>query len=162
MTAGAVLLAVISWVHLLAAVAWIGGGLFYLLVLRPALSQEALGQSGGPLTRAVAEQFRGAVELAIVVLLVTGAILTFQRLTAPQATAAYALVLGIKIALSVALFGLAYWLGRRGAVERLLGARAADAAPRSPRRRLPSPATATVLLGAAILLLAELLRLLFR
>jgi uncharacterized membrane protein len=151
----------------MAAVVWVGGGLFYLIALRPALSQSkgaALrsgfdGNQAGSLVRAVSQHFRDAVELCIVVMLVSGVVLTFQRLTAPQATAAYAIVLGIKIALSVTMFALAYWLGRKGAVERLLGAGGAPA-DATRRRWLPSTATATVVLGAVVLLLAELLRLL--
>ncbi|MSQ33793.1 MAG: hypothetical protein EXR60_05180 [Dehalococcoidia bacterium] len=163
MAPGDVLLAVVSWVHLLAAVVWVGGGLFYLLALRPALRSQALGPPGGAFTRAVAERFRAAVDLSILILLVTGVVLTFQRLTAPEASAAYGLVLALKIALSVAMFGLAYWLGRLGEVERLLGVRsAARAAPGRSGPWRPSAATATVILGAAILLLAELLRVLFR
>lgn len=156
-----VLLAVVSWVHLLAAISWLGGGIFYLVALRPALRAEPPDHAAS-LTSQVAERFRGAVELAIVVLLVSGVVLTFQRLTAPQASGAYAAVLGLKITLSVAMFTLAYWLGRRGAVGRLLDQAAEEklVAPRG-RWRL-SPAIATVLLGAAVTLLAELLRVLFR
>ena len=156
-------MAVVSWIHLLAAVVWVGGGLFYLLVLRPALRSQGMGPPGGDFTRALAGQFRGTVELSILVLVVTGVVLAFQRLTAPEATAAYGLVLAIKIALSVAMFGLAYWMGRLGEIERLLGAGGTPGAStgRSRPWRL-SPATATIILGAAVLLLAELLRLLSR
>jgi len=163
MAPGDVVLALVSWAHLLAAVVWLGGGLFYLLALRPALRSLELGAPGGAFTRALAERFRAAVELSILVLLVTGVVLTFQRLTAPQATVAYGLVLALKIALSVAMFGLAYWLGRLGEVERLLGVRStARAGPGRSGPWRPSVAAATVILGATILLLAELLRVLFR
>ena len=160
MNPGDWLLAVISWVHLSAAVLWVGGGLFYLVVLGPSLRHLRPAQQPA-FTRSVAENFRGLVELCIPVLLVTGTILTFQRLTAPQATAAYAAVLGLKIALSVLMFALAYWLGRKGQVERLLGKGTAQ----EGQRRRPwswSAASATVFTGAAVFLLAELLRALFR
>ena len=39
MTFGDVFFLLIRWFHGLAAVAWVGGGIFYLMVLRPAVQQ---------------------------------------------------------------------------------------------------------------------------
>ncbi|MBI2911511.1 MAG: hypothetical protein HYY05_05160 [Chloroflexi bacterium] len=78
----------LRWAHSLAAVAWLGGGLFYLLTRADA----------GPAT--LRELFR----VAVAIFLATGAILTFDRLTQPHLPSLYPPLLGLKIALSLALF----------------------------------------------------------
>lgn len=95
-------LLLVRWLHALAALAWVGGSLFYLLVLRPRLRlADAL------LAQVIAQGFRQVVQTSIVVLVLTGAILTFERLTSPAATVPYVVVLGLKIALALWMFLLA-------------------------------------------------------
>ena len=96
------ILVIIRWGHALAAVAWVGGGAFYLLVLRPAIrrSQELPVETG----TAIRDEFRGLVTTAIAVLLLTGVILSVARLTGGAATVPYAAVLGVKIALALYMF----------------------------------------------------------
>ena len=96
------ILVIIRWGHALAAVAWVGGGGFYLLVLRPAIrrSQGLPPETGA----AIRDEFRGLVTTAIAVLLLTGAILSVARLTGDAATLPYAVVLGVKIALALYMF----------------------------------------------------------
>ena len=103
-----VMLLVIRWLHAMAAVAWVGGGIFYLLVLRPALG----GRNGEPAeaTLRVGEQFRHLVNTAIAVLLVTGAVLTLSRLTSDYVGIPYIAVLSAKIALAVYMFYLVRFL----------------------------------------------------
>ena len=95
-------LVIIRWGHAISAVAWVGGGLFYLLVLRPAIrrSQGLPQETSG----AIRDEFRGLVTTAIAVLLLTGAILSVVRLTSGAATVPYAIVLGVKIALALYMF----------------------------------------------------------
>ncbi len=78
----------LRWAHSLAAVAWLGGGLFYLLT-RPEVGAAALR-----------ELFRTAVA----VFLATGVILALDRLTQPQLPALSPPLLALKMGLSVALF----------------------------------------------------------
>ena len=96
------ILVIIRWGHALAAVAWVGGGGFYLLVLRPAIrrSQGLPPETGA----AIRDEFRGLATTAIAVLLLTGAILSVARLTGDAATIPYAVVLGVKIALALYMF----------------------------------------------------------
>ncbi len=96
------ILVIIRWGHALAAVAWVGGGIFYLLVLRPAVrrSQGLPPETGA----AIRDEFRGLVTTAIAVLLLTGAILSVARLTGDAATVPYAVALGGKIALALYMF----------------------------------------------------------
>ena len=96
------ILVVIRWGHALAAVAWVGGGAFYLLILRPAMrrSQGLPPETG----TAIRDEFRGLGTTAIAVLLLTGVILSVARLTGGAATVPYAAVLGVKIALALYMF----------------------------------------------------------
>ena len=96
------ILVVIRWGHALAAVAWVGGGAFYLLVLRPAIRRsQGLPPDTGA---AIRDEFRGLVTTAIAVLLLTGAILSVARLTGDAATTPYVAVLAVKIALALYMF----------------------------------------------------------
>ena len=96
------ILVVIRWGHAVSAVAWVGGGIFYLMVLRPAVrrSQGLPSETG----TAIRDEFRGLVVTAIAVLLLTGVILSVARLTGEGATVPYAIVLGVKIALALFMF----------------------------------------------------------
>jgi uncharacterized membrane protein len=67
------------WVHLLAAVAWIGGMIFLSLVLAPLVRSHKAAPEVMALFRAAARRFRIVVWLAIGVLLATGPILLSQR-----------------------------------------------------------------------------------
>ena len=96
------ILLAIRWGHALAAVAWVGGGIFYLMVLRPAI-QRARGLSAAT-TREIGVEFRGLVSTAIAVLLLTGVILTVSRLTEDAVTSPYVAVLVVKIVLALYMF----------------------------------------------------------
>ena len=112
------ILVVIRWGHALAAVAWVGGGAFYLLILRPAIrrSQGLPPETG----TAIRDEFRGLVTTAIAVLLLTGVILSVARLTGDAATVPYAAVLGVKIALALYMFYVVRVV-RRGRLRREAG-----------------------------------------
>ena len=92
----------IRWGHALAAVAWVGGGIFYLMVLRPAL-QQARGLPAET-SRSIGVEFRGLVSTAIAILLVTGVLLSVSRLTGDAVTSPYVAVLVVKIALALYMF----------------------------------------------------------
>ena len=109
------ILALIQWAHALAAVAWVGGGIFYLVVLRPALRRAR----GLPADTAadVGREFRGLVSTAIAVLLITGAILTASRLTEETVTTPYVAVLVAKIVLALYMFYVVRFLRQRSYPE---------------------------------------------
>ncbi len=90
--------------HVLAAGAWVGGSVVYLLVITPALR---LGGGSREVGARIAALFRSLVNVAIGVLLVTGVFLVADRLGAGAGTVVYLATLGLKIAVSLALFGLA-------------------------------------------------------
>ena len=104
-----IILLIIRWAHALAAVVWIGGSLFMLLAGRPALRTT---DSGGLVGRALAAEFRPMVLTAIAVLIVSGVILTVDRLTSDAAGMAYTVALVAKILLAVYAFVVAWLLPR--------------------------------------------------
>jgi uncharacterized membrane protein len=95
--------------HTLAAATWVGGSIFYLAIVLPAL------RSSGP-AAAVAAQiaalFRRLVNICIGVLLLSGAFMTFDRLTQTMLGLPYLVVLGLKIASALAMFILAIYLSQ--------------------------------------------------
>ncbi len=96
------ILLAIRWGHALSAVAWVGGGIFYLMVLRPAVrrSQGLPADTG----RAIGVEFRSLVSTAIAILLLTGVILSVSRLTEDTVTSPYVAVLVVKIVLALYMF----------------------------------------------------------
>jgi uncharacterized membrane protein len=144
------LLLLIRWLHAIAAVAWVGGGIFYWVVVRPAVRA---GIAPPALARFAGAEFGQLVGMAMWTLAITGGILAVSRLSEDTSTAAYGAVLGVKIALSAWMFFLV--VGRRGRPG-------SDA----PRGRMRTAANAlghvqmTLVLGLAIFLLSDVLRLL--
>lgn len=101
---------VLRWVHAVAALFWVGGSLFLFLVYRPAVRLLPEG-ARSLMEKAVRQRFRELANTAIVALLVSGMILTFDRLSSPAATTPYVLVLGTKVLLALLAFYLALELG---------------------------------------------------
>jgi hypothetical protein len=159
------ILVAIRWGHALAAVAWVGGGMFYILVLRPSFRRRPATAETG---QAIGVEFRGLVNTAIGVLLVTGAVLAASRLTSEAVTIPYVAVLVVKIALALYMFYVvrfprhrAYpeenppilpfakegWGGFRGWLPRL--------------RHLLTSTTAVLIVGVVVFGLSDVLDLLF-
>jgi putative copper export protein len=95
--------------HVLAAAMWVGGSMIYVAVVQPAL------RSGGgvpSIAAQIAAHFKQMVNICVGVLLLSGAYLVFDRLTQTTLGAAYIIVLVIKIALALGMFGLASYLGQ--------------------------------------------------
>ncbi len=160
MSVGDLFLLVVRWVHLVAAAGWIGGSLFYLLALRPALRNAP--DSGRQVDVAVAAEFRAWVDTCIFVLLATGAILTFNRLTPGVVGVPYAATLAAKIALSIWMFVLARGRRRRNAIlEADRGSPRTRASGLHRAARAFSGYNAIVILGIVVFLLADALKVLF-
>lgn len=153
---GEALRVAIRWVHGLATVAWVGGSLFYLLALRPAVR---IAGATPAFERAVAAQFREIVEASLAVLLVSGAILTFDRLSSGAATALYIGVLSAKIVLALAMCWLAWELGWAGRHRTLTPA--VKGVGHVGVGRWLAPSRLILLLGLVVMLLAVVLRQIF-
>ena len=112
------ILVVMRWGHALGAVAWVGGGIFYIMVWRPIAQRRPVLQLKDT-GRAMGAEFRGLVNTAIGVLLVTGVILSFARLTEDTITVAYVAVLAVKVALALYMFYIVRFLRQRSYPEEL-------------------------------------------
>jgi putative copper export protein len=100
---------IVRTAHLLAAAAWVGGSILYLVVVLPAL------RIGGPapeVSSQIATLYRRMVNICMGVLLLSGAYLMFDRLTSTTLGLPYLVVLGIKIITALAMFMLAIYLGQ--------------------------------------------------
>jgi putative copper export protein len=134
--------------HTLAGAAWVGGSLFYLVVIIPAL------RIGGPapvLAAKIAELFKGIVNICVGVLLLTGGYLVFDRLTQTTLGLPYLVVLAVKIAAALVMFVLAFYMAQ-SRVRRL--------AKRSTRLSRMAPQL-MLALGIFIFLLGAVLNSLF-
>jgi hypothetical protein len=129
------LLMLVRWSHLVAAVALLGGGALCLVALR-------LPSSEAELAPVMARAFRETADLCLVVFLASGALLTFERLSSGAASTSYVVVLAIKVLLSLLLYGWVFQL-RQAAAWR-------SAAPRY-----------LIGVGALVLFLAVVLKTLF-
>jgi uncharacterized membrane protein len=134
--------------HIIAAAAWVGGSILYMVVIIPAL------RSGGPapaVAAQIAALFRRMVNICIGVLLLSGAYLMFDRLTQTMLGWPYLVVLGLKIAIAIAMFVLAIYIGQSN-VRRL--------AKRSTRLSKAAPQL-MLALGIIVFILGALLNGLF-
>ena len=156
-----VFLLLVRWLHLVAAASWVGGGVFYMLVLRPAIRRA--GESGSAIPAAVGREFRSLVGLCIAVLVLTGAIMTFDRLTSPATDAAYVATLAVKVSLAVIMFILAHRARRarrtapNPSPEPAAGGMVVVRLARRVSRAL-SGGVLILALGVTVLLLADLLK----
>ena len=73
------MMVLLVWLHVLAAISWIGGTIFLSVVLVPVLRREPFASQRALLFRTIARRFRSVVWGAIAVLLFTGPLLLHQR-----------------------------------------------------------------------------------
>lgn len=134
--------------HILAATAWVGGSIMYLVVVLPAL------RSGGPapaVAAQVAALYKRLVNICIGVLLLSGAYLIVDRLTQTTLGLFYIVVLVLKVAGAIGMFVLAIYLGQSN-IRRL--------AKRSTRLSKAAPQL-MLALGIFVFILGALLNSLF-
>jgi len=156
-----VFLLVVRWLHLVSAAAWVGGSMFYLIVFRPALRKSP--NASQAINTAAASEFRALVDTCILVLLATGIILTFNRLTPGVIGVPYAATLALKIVLSLWMFALARGRRRR---RRIVLPETSQDSPSDDTRvrkfaRAISGYNSIIILGIVVFLLADLLKVLF-
>ena len=157
MSAGDVFLLVVRWLHLVSGAAWVGGSLFYLLVLRPAAKR---GDEPSALLAGASDEFRVLVNSCIAILVATGIVMSFNRLTDSVIGVPYVAVLALKAALSVWMIVLVHAERRRRRARAAVGAGEPGGPVSLPRRlvRAASGFNALVALGLAVFLLSDLLK----
>ena len=95
----------VAWAHLISATAWVGGSIFWLIVLTPSI-QKIPSNHKTEILRSISHEFKSVVDTSMFILLFTGAILTFNKITPGHIGTLYVLILGIKILLVSYLFYL--------------------------------------------------------
>lgn len=162
MTVSEGFLLLIRWLHNVSAVAWIGGSLLHILVLRPVLRAYPASSA---IAQTIAVQFRSVIDVCILVLFVTGSIMLFDRITPGDLGTAYIVVVIIKITAALWLFLMAYRLRRR-LRSRSTPDPAAEGTHLDPNpigfftrmKKGVSGASGTAFIGVGILLLSDVLR----
>ena len=96
----------VRWVHAIGDVAWIGGSAFFAFVLRPV--EKANPDLVRPVLRPIGQVYRELVDIAVISIIVSGIILMFDRLTGNDASPAWFIVLGVKLALALWMFYLVW------------------------------------------------------
>ena len=149
-------LLLIHWFHSLSAVTWVGGSLFYVLVLRP--QQRKTGPNRTMLGPEALSQFRGLVDACIAVLILTGTILLFDRITSPSTSSAYLIT---KIMLALWMFAVAR---RRWQRQRSQSASSPTARLGRLNRvmDLMSGVNLTVILGIVVFFVSDLLAFIYQ
>ncbi len=136
--------ALMKFLHIVAAIAWLGGVSFMLFALRPAATALLAPPQRLPLIAQVLRRFFGLVWLAIAVLLVTG-LAMLLAVGMKNAPLGWHLMLGIGL-LMFALFGHLYF----GPFRRLKHAVNASDWPEGARRagQIATLAIVNLVLGA--------------
>ncbi len=160
MTLNEAFLLVVRWVHLTASVAWVGGSIFYLFVLRPALRRSA--DTGREVNRNTAAEFKVLVDVCFFIIVVTGISLTFDRLSQGVTGSAYVMVLAVKIVLSIWMFVLASRRRRRTVLTEAHVAPTEVPIGRLHRvLRTVSGYNTIIILGVVVFFLADLLKVMY-
>jgi putative copper export protein len=103
---------VLRLAHGLAAAVWVGGGAYYVLAVRPQVRIE-VDESTQEFARAVQREFGEWASVATLVMIASGVVLMFERLSGGQGTALYVVLLVIKIVAAVIAFWITGALGFR-------------------------------------------------
>ena len=96
-------------IHILAAAVWVGSSFMYLMVVIPVLRN---GEAVPRISAQIAVLFKRMVNYCVGILLLSGAYLTFDRLTQTTLGWLYLVVLGLKIVVAISMFVLALYLGQ--------------------------------------------------
>ena len=93
------MMVLLVWLHVLAAVSWIGGTIFLSVVLMPVLKREPFASQRSLLFQTVARRFRIVVWGAITILLLTGFPLLHQRGIPIMNPSGWSMILSVKLGL---------------------------------------------------------------
>ena len=152
---------VITWLHLLSAVAWVGGSIFYLLVLSPSFIRKSSKSTNFMVN--LASEFRALVLTCVIVLLTTGVILGFDRLQEGLISTSYVVVLAFKISISMWMFLLAGFRRRRAMILKpYVAQNNAEVSISGKITQAFSSDYFLVILGIIVLFLSDLLKFLFQ
>jgi len=98
-------------VHAAAAVVWLGGGVYYLVAMRPALRES--DDPPAAFVAASQRQFGEWARVCTLAMLATGVVLSFERLSGTDGGIGYIALLAAKVLAALAAFWLAGFRPRR-------------------------------------------------
>src|SRR5262245_36885132 len=107
MNAADLLLVAMRWAHGMATIVWLGGGAYSALIQGRQLRQLEDRAAAAEIGRATGAEFGRWVNAAMIVFIVSGVILTVDRLSSRGATVEYGIVLALKVGLALWMFGIA-------------------------------------------------------
>lgn len=148
----------LRWVHLCAAVVWIGGTFFYLLALRPAVDSAEKAAGWDRVRQGVERRFHEIVQLCILTFFISGGILTYDRLTSVNPGLDYIAVLVLKVLLVLWMVYISGGLRRSSARKPIGAPRQGAPALTGVLGRLRSPVVQVAVIGSVVLLLADVLK----
>jgi uncharacterized membrane protein len=106
--------------HGLAAAIWVGGGAYYVLAFRPQF-RISDDPNARKLAGSIQREFGEWASVATIVMIATGVVLMFERLSGGQGTTVYVVLLAVKVLAAV----IAFWItgvlrpaGRRASQRR--------------------------------------------
>lgn len=158
------MLVAIRWAHALAGAAWVGGGLFYLLVLQPSLTDAEDDSTLKELKPKIAEAFKDVVDLSVMALIITGVIIAFDRLSHGNVSNLYVAILALKVAAAAGMFLLSWTLGHRNSAAVKAEHASSDQGATDPPtavQKILSPSQIVLTLGVLVFLLASLLQVIY-
>lgn len=91
--------------HALAAAAWLGGGVYYVLALRPQMRQA--DEEARALARAAQREFGRWSSMAAFLMVGSGVVMMWDGLADGRGTIAYVVLLAVKVAAAAVAFWLA-------------------------------------------------------
>ena len=97
------------WGHILGASTWLGISLTYALVIAPLRLSH---QSHEELFKTINIRYKDIVDLSVIVIFISGLIMTFDRLTGLPPPTAWTILLGLKVILAILMVYL-IWNARR-------------------------------------------------
>jgi uncharacterized membrane protein len=105
----------VVWLHLLAAMVWIGGIVFLSVILVPPLNRQPLAAHRSLLFQIVGQRFRLLVWMAVFVLVATGLWLLNRRVPSLLVPESWPRLAQVKVCLVLLLIGLTalhdFWVG---------------------------------------------------
>ena len=99
-----ILLIIVRWIHICSAVVWVGGGMFYLIAIRPIIYVP--NKNLNELIKIINKNLTNISDIAILSLTSTGAIIMLNALLKQNSTLLYVYILSIKLFLSVLIFAI--------------------------------------------------------
>ena len=146
---------VILGIHLTAIAAWLGGMLFFLLVLRPALKT----MSNPEISKGIGRIYQEVSEISLWIVIGSGLLLSLDRLLLANIQASYLVVLSVKVMLVVWIVLIAMNLWGRASRARPVG----EIKPSVQNRvlRALGSTNTQLILAVLVIFLAEILRVIY-